>query len=119
MAGKKNFTSANTSRVYSAIEAATAEPEEQQPQEAQEARKTYTEEEAQAFRAAGKTQGRKGVKAIRFNMSFTPEIYEYITVMARVRGESVTKFTHFVFEQSMKDNAELYEQAKQFTKSFK
>ena len=116
-AKKKDFTQANTDRVYSAIAEATAEPEAPEAQQVSEAQ--YTDEQMAAFKEAGKTQGRKGAKAIRFNMAFPPSVYEYITTMARVRGESVTKFTQFVFEQSMKDNAELYEQAKTFTKSFK
>jgi len=116
-AKKKDFTAANMDRVYSAIADATAEPETQEAQQVSEA--AYTDEQMQAFKEAGKTQGRKGAKAIRFNMAFPPSVYEYITTMARIRGESVTKFTQFVFEQSMKDNAELYEQAKTFAKSFK
>lgn len=118
-AKKKDFTQANMDRVYTAIADATAEPEAQQVQQEPEAQKAYTDEQMQAFKEAGKTQGRKGAKAVRFNMAFPPSVYEYITTMARVRGESVTKFTQFVFEQSMKDNAELYEQAKAFAKSFK
>ena len=119
-AKKKDFTTANMDRVYTAIADATAEPEAQQAQQEPEAQQAaYTAEQMQEFKEAGKTQGRKGAKAVRFNMAFPPSVYEYITTMARVRGESVTKFTQFVFEQSMKDNAELYEQAKTFAKSFK
>lgn len=114
---KKDFTQVNTGRVYASIEESIADPAEPQTQEEQQAR--YTQEELEAIRAAGKTQGRKGAKAIRFNMAFTPDIYAYITTMARVRGETVTQFTNYVFSQSMKDNAELYEKAKQFTESFK
>ena len=109
MAGKKkDFTTANTGRVYSTITEAT-----------QEARKEYSAQEAQEMREAGTTQGRKGCKAIRINMAFTPEVHEYIKVMARVRGESITDFTNYVFKQSMADNADLYEQAKSFQQAFK
>ena len=119
MASKKDFTAANTGRVYNAITEATAEPEEQQAQEVQHPRKEYSEQQAQEMRQAGTTQGRKGCKAIRINMAFSPEIHEYIKVMARVRGESVTDFTNYVFRQSMEQNAELYERAKAFQESFK
>lgn len=121
MAGKKDFTTINTGRVYSTITEATAEPE-QEPQQAQEApktRKLYNEQQAQEMRQAGTTQGRKGCKALRINMAFTPEMYEYIKTMARVRGESITDFTNHILRQSMEDNAELYEQAKAFQESFK
>lgn len=115
MASKKDFTTANTGRVYNAITEATAEP----AQEVQHPRKEYSEQQAQEMRQAGTTQGRKGCKAIRINMAFLPEIHEYIKVMARVRGESVTDFTNYVFRQSMEENAELYEKAKAFQESFK
>lgn len=113
---KKDFTQVNTGRVYASIEETIADPAAE-PQQAQETR--YTQEELDAIRAAGKTQGRKGAKAIRFNMTFTPDVYQYITIMSRVKGQSVTQFTNEVFAQSMKDNAELYEKAKAFTESFK
>ena len=114
----KDFTQANTGRVYSTITEATAEPEAQEVQQARKERKTYTEQEQQKFRDEGKTKGRKGCKAIRINMAFTPDIHEYITTMARVRGESITAFTNYVFTRSMAENADLYEQAKAFKKSF-
>ena len=110
-AKKKDFSAVDTGRVYTAIEETLEEP---QAQEAQ-----HTEDELREIREAGKTQGRKGCKAIRFNMAFTPTVYEYIKTMARVRGESATDFTNKVFVQSMEDNAELYEKAKEFTESFK
>lgn len=121
MSSKKDFTAANTDRVYNAISEATADPgqDAQQAQEAQKARAPYTAEQVQEMRQAGTTQGRKGCKAIRINMAFTPEIHEYIKTMARVRGESITDFTNYVFKQSMADNAELYEQAKVFQETFK
>lgn len=116
MASKKDFTTANTGRVYNAITEATAEPE---TQEVQHKREVYTEQQVQEMRQAGTTQGRKGCKAVRINMAFTPDIHEYIKTMARVRGESVTDFTNYVFRQSMEENAELYEKAKAFQESFK
>lgn len=110
-AKKKDFLAVDTGRVYTAIEETLAEPQQQAAEPAAD--------ELREIREAGKTQGRKGCKAIRFNMAFTPTVYEYIKTMARVRGESVTDFTNYVFVQSMEENAELYEKAKQFTESFK
>lgn len=132
MAGKKNFSSANVNRVFNTINEATAEPQEanevhevnhevnevQDTQEVQKPRTPYTDDKAQEMREAGTTQGRKGCKAVRINMAFSPEVHTYIKTMARVRGESVTDFTNYVFKQSMKDNAELYEKAKEFQDSF-
>lgn len=121
MASKKDFSTANTGRVYGTIAEATAEPEQQEAQEVQQARKprkTYTEQEQEQFREAGATKGRKGCKAIRINMAFSPEVHEYIKTMARVRGESITDFTNYIFARSMEENAEVYQRAKEFKESF-
>lgn len=121
MAGKKDFSSVNTGRVYGTIAEATAEPEQQEAQEEQRTRKprkTYTEQEQQEFMAAGATKGRKGCKAIRINMAFTPDVHDYIKTMARVRGESITDFTNYIFARSMEENREIYERAKAFKESF-
>lgn len=123
MASKKDFSGANTGRVYRKIAEATEAPDQQEEQQAQEVpqprrpRKTYTEQEGQQFIAAGKTQGRKGLKAVRINMAFTPEVYDYIKTLSRVRGESIQKFTEYIFARSMEDNREIYEKAKAFKES--
>lgn len=123
MASKKDFSQLNTGRVYGAIDEATADTQqEQQAQEAQHTRKprkTYTEEEAQEIKLAGKTQGRKGCKAVRVNMAFAPDLYEYIRTMSRMRGESITEFTNYVFRNSMTQNADLFAQAQRFKDEFK
>ena len=117
----KDFSGVNTNRVYNQIADATAVPDKQQAQEVQQtrkARKTYTDEEQAQFMQEGKTKGRKGCKAIRINMAFTPDVHEYIKTMARVRGESITDFTNRVFEQHMKENADVYQRAKAFKDMF-
>ena len=124
MASKKDFSSVNAGRVYNNIAEATAAPDPQEVQPAQEvqktrkARKTYTEQEQQEFMAAVATKGRKGCKAIRINMAFTPDVHDYIKTMARVRGESITDFTNYIFTRSMEENREIYERAKAFKESF-
>lgn len=118
MAGKKDFSTMNTAPVYNAIAAATQEADEQQQaQEVRKPTKTYSAQEAHEMMLAGTTQGRKGCKSARINMSFEPDIHEYIRIMARVRGQTVTQFTNAVFRKSMEDNKEIYEQAKAFRES--
>ena len=123
MAGKKKIdftanTGKDSSRVIDTIQQATAEaaPTEIPRRSRQE---EYTAEEIQTAREQGKTQGRRGIKATRINMAFSPDVHKYIKVMARARGESVTEFTNYVFRSSMEQNAELYEQAQSFVDSFK
>ena len=122
MAAKKDYSKLNTGRVYEAIAEATAEPEAQEVQPAQEepqaARKVYTEAERQAYLQTGKTQGRPGIKAARINLAFYPDQYEYIKTMAAVRGQSITEFVNHIIGQNMEENAALYAQARAFKKAF-
>lgn len=118
---KKKFEGINTEPVYTTIAEATEEPETVEAQPIKKQRKpveTYSPERVRQMQEAGTTRGRKGCKANRVNMAFTPEIHDYIRTMARVRGESITDFTNYVFRKSMEENAAIYEQAKAFKNSF-
>ena len=103
MASKKDFAGMNTGRVYGAIEQATSRKGQQGTASPQEA----------AERAAQlKTQGRKGCKAIRINMAFTPENHEFIKVMATISGKTMTEFANLIVERYRNEHPEIYEQAK-------
>lgn len=114
---KKDFSKINAERVYTTIETATAEPAPA-PIPRQSRDITPTADQVQLAREQGRTQGRKGCKAIRINMAFTPEIHEYIKTMARVRGQSMSEFTAAVFAQHMEENAAIYDKAKAFKDTF-
>lgn len=103
MASKKDFSGMNTGRVYGAIEQATSRKGQQGTASAQEA----------AERAAQlKTQGRKGCKAIRINMAFTPENHEFIKVMAKISGKTMTEFANLAIERYRTEHPDIYEKAK-------
>lgn len=103
MAGKKpDFTGINTGRVIQSIEQATTRAGQQG---------TASPQEAKARASKLKTQGRKGCKAVRINMAFTPENYDYIRVMARLTGNTMTGFANLAIERYREQNQELYEQA--------
>ena len=105
MAAKKDFAGMNTGRVYGAIEQATSRKGQQGTASPQEA----------AERAAElKTQGRKGCKAIRINMAFTPDNHEFIKVMAKASGKTMTEFTNLVIEAYRREHPEIMEQANAF-----
>ena len=103
MAGKKDFAGMNTGRVYGAIEQATSRKGQQG---------TASPQEAQERAAQLKTQGRKGCKAIRINMAFTPENHEFIKVMATISGKTMTEFANLVIERYRTEHPEIFEQAK-------
>lgn len=112
---KKDFSKVRTGNVYDAIAEATADPAPQ-PIPVRKKDTPPTAEEIQLAREQSRTRGRKGIKMLRINMAFTPEIHDYIRTMAQVRGQTVTQFTEAVFRKSMEDNAAIYEQAKAFQK---
>lgn len=70
-------------------------------------------------REQGKTQGRKGCGQHRFNMAFTPKAYDFITTMARVRGETITNFVNTLIENCADNNNEIYQKAIEFRNSLK
>ena len=73
---------------------------------------TATPEEVAERAAQLKTQGRKGCKAVRINMAFTPDNHQFIKVMSRITGQSMTEFANYVIEQYRKEHPEIFEQAK-------
>lgn len=68
------------------------------------------EEQAQRA-AAGKTQGKKGCYMPRINMAFTPDNHNFIKVMSRIRGESMTEFCNYCIEQYREEHPDIYNRA--------
>lgn len=103
---KKDFTGMNTgSRVFTEIEQATTTKGQQgeaSPLEAEERAETLT------------TQGRKGCKAVRINMAFTPSNHEFIKLMAKATGKTMTEFTNLVVTAYQREHPEIMEQAQKF-----
>ena len=118
MANKKKglFDTIGTESVYSAIAEATAEVQEELPRIRRGEKPTAAD--INAARAQGKTQGRKGIKAIRINMAFTPEAHEYITIMSRVKGKSITSFCNEIVLISKQQNLDVFLKAKELIEDF-
>ena len=114
---KKKFDDLDTSNLFAEqIEDAVAEtiPE---PIPRQNRDTMPTAAVVEQAREQGKTQGRKGCKAHRFNMAFSPKAYDFITCMARVRGETITAFVNHLIEKCIDDNQEIYQKALEFRDS--
>ena len=107
----KDFSKVNTgrSRVQAEIEQAaeerqfgqqgTAGPDEQY-QRAEEMR----------------TSGRKGCKAPRINMAFTPSNYDFVKVCSRMKGVTLTAYTNWIIEQYRLEHPDLYEGSREWLK---
>lgn len=105
MATKKDFSNINTGRVQSVIEQATGKRGQQ----------ATASPEEQAERAAElRTQGRKGCKAPRINLAFTTENHEFIKVMAKASGRTMTQLTNDVIAAYRNEHPEFMEQAHNF-----
>lgn len=109
MASKKDFAGMNTGRVYGAIEQATSNKGQQGTASPQEAAERATQL---------KTQGRKGCKATRINMAFTPDNHDFIKIMSKISGKTMTEFTNLVIERYRAEHPEIYDQAKAIIDQF-
>ena len=106
MASKKDFGSINIgSRVHGSIQQATSNRGQQSEASPQE---------AAARKEEMRTQGRKGVKAERINMAFSTGNYEFIKVMARATGKTMTEFTNLIIEAYRQEHPEIMDQARHF-----
>ena len=106
---KKDFSGMNTGKVYTAIETATSRRGQQGEASPQE-----KAERADELR----TQGRKGCKAVRINMAFTPDNHRFIKTMARIYGMTMTEYTNHVVEKYRLEHPELYDQAQSLIEQF-
>lgn len=77
---------------------------------------TATDEEAAERASALKTQGRKGCKAVRINMAFTPENHDFIKVLARANCLTMTEFTNAVIDVYRREHSKQYEKVKALQK---
>ncbi len=75
------------------------------------------EQKKQEALEALKTQGKKGMKAGRINMAFTPSNMDFIRVMAAIQGMSMTQYVNAIIAQERERNGAAYEAAKQITKN--
>ena len=79
---------------------------------------TASPQEIEARRSNLQTQGRKGAKAIRLNMAFTPENSDYIRTMAKATGQTMTKFINMMIDEYRANHSEIYNQLKELLKDF-
>ena len=76
----------------------------------------YTDEEIKAALYKMRTNGLKGVKLPRINLAFRPDIYEFTRTMAAAAGMNYTAFINMILEQYMNEHIDAYKQALEFRK---
>lgn len=105
MASKKDFDTMKTGRLFDAIQTSTAPRGHQDTASPEE-----QEERAEAMR----TQGRKGCKAVRINVAFTPSNHQFVKVMARASGKSMNELVNLVVAAYQQEHPEILGQAQAF-----
>ena len=80
---------------------------------------TITEEEKAQRKAEGRTSGREGAKMDRINMAFTSDNFEYIKIMSKLKGQTMTQFCNWIITEHREKNEALFEQAKELGQSIK
>ncbi len=103
---KKDFSGINTGRVYSEIEQATSDKKNRSKASVQEQK-----ERASAM----KTQGRKGCKAKRINMAFSPENYDYLMSLSVYTGKTLTETCNMILRTFEKEHPEITEKIEPIT----
>ena len=111
MAGSKDFSKINVPNrtgktVFDAIQQGTHTKGQQTIPSA---------EEAQERMSNMKTQGRKGLKAVRINMAFSPANHAFIKVMARATGQTMTGALNSMLDTLREANPQIMEEAQKFT----
>lgn len=82
-------------------------------QEVQEVHDTHSTQEVQEVQ---RTQGKKGQKLPRINMAFQTSNLEYLQIISRIEGKSITEYVNNLVEQDRQKNSERMEAAKQILK---
>ena len=102
---KKDFSGIGTGRVSAGIEKSIGNKGQQ----------AAADPEEQAARAELlRTQGRKGCKAVRINMPFTPENHQFIKIMSRASGKTMTVITNNIIAAYRKEHPEYLAKAQDF-----
>lgn len=109
---KKDFGSINTERQETGVNTGEVFAAIETGKHAYRQQGTASLEEQQERAAKLKTQGRKGCKAVRINTAFTPENHEYVKVMSKISGKTMTEFINVCIQVHREAHPEVYEQAK-------
>lgn len=118
--GLDKFFSANDVPMTQEVPKEDEAPKAHKAGEVSQEQMTADIEEMQALTEAAearKTQGRKGYKMQRLNISLTPSEYEYISIMSGLTGKSLTRFIGDLIDREAEANNEAFKAAKELIKN--
>ena len=83
-------------------------------QEVQEVQEVHDTQEVQQVQ---RTQGKKGQKLPRINMAFQTANLEYLQLISRIEGKSITEYVNNLVEQDRQRSAVRLEEARSIFKA--
>lgn len=76
------------------------------------AQETHEETDTQEVYEARRTQGRKGMKLQRMNISLTPSEYEHLRLMSSITGQSATRYIGALIQKDAEAKKDVSEKLK-------
>lgn len=110
MSNKKNFKTVNPAMQFINTQEAGSKQQEQEPQETQEA------QDAPKPLLAHTTQGKKGQRLPRINMAFSTANLDYLQVISRIEGVSITEYVNRLIEADMEARKDIIDQVRNLLK---
>jgi thiaminase len=89
---------------------------EQNTQNTQNIQDTQQAQSAYSAYSTHITQGKKGQKLPRINMAFSPENLEYLQIISRIEGKSITEYVNTLIRTDRASRADEVAQAKSVLK---
>ena len=100
--------------VYAAISGTETEAAEvKEVIEVQEVQGDFTERQESL-----RTEGKKGGKAQRFNMAFTPSNLDFIRILSKLKGQTMTQFVNEIIVKEREAQADLYNQLRALSDTY-
>lgn len=115
---KKNFDQAVVNKFFSNSNKKIVEPETLRTVEAQ---KTYQENEVfqEISYSEIKTQGKKGEKLPRLSMRVSPRILNYLKLISKMEGMTVTEYVNLLAEKDYISKIDYLNKVQEVKNSFK
>lgn len=104
---KKSFKNDNPALAFISVDS------DSNTQKVQDARDT---QEVQYVQETHPTQGKKGKKLPRINMAFSPENLEYLQLISRLEGISITQYVNNLVAKDRADKSDIVDKAKEILK---
>ncbi|OHW61241.1 hypothetical protein EUAN_23980 [Andreesenia angusta] len=107
---KKSFKDDNPALAFISVDSDSNAQEVQEVQHVQDAHDTQEVQEVHP------TQGKKGKKLPRINMAFSPENLEYLQLMSRLEGISITQYVNNLVAKDCTKKSDIVDKAKEILK---